>query len=93
MQTSERFLDGVASTIAQAIARPADTPGIHRSLLQGVKLHPYITIKVLTIGAEKAPLLVIDNVTDADALVDDGGVAAVHSDRAILPGHSRARTA
>jgi hypothetical protein len=34
-----------------------------------VKLHPYITIKVLTIGAEKAPLLVIDNVTDADALV------------------------
>ena len=34
-----------------------------------MKLHPYITLKVLTIGAEKAPLLVIDNVTDADALV------------------------
>lgn len=34
-----------------------------------MKLHPYITIKVLTIGAEKGPLLVIDNVTDADALV------------------------
>lgn len=34
-----------------------------------MKLHPYITLKVLSIGAEKAPLLVIDNVTDADALV------------------------
>jgi hypothetical protein len=34
-----------------------------------VKLHPYITLKVLTVGVEKAPLLVIDNLTDADALV------------------------
>jgi hypothetical protein len=34
-----------------------------------VELHPYIALNVLTIGAEKAPLLVIDNVTDADALV------------------------
>lgn len=34
-----------------------------------MELHPYISLKVLTIGAERAPLLVIDNVTDADALV------------------------
>jgi hypothetical protein len=34
-----------------------------------MKLHPHIAVNVLTVGAEKAPLLVIDNVTDADALV------------------------
>ncbi len=51
-----------------------------------MKLHPHITLNVLTIGAEKAPLLVIDNVTDADALVATASTLPFTSASRYYPG-------
>jgi hypothetical protein len=51
-----------------------------------VKLHPHIALNVLTIGAEKAPLLVIDNVTDADALVATASTLPFTSTSPYYPG-------
>jgi hypothetical protein len=51
-----------------------------------VKLHPYISLNVLTVGAEKAPLLVIDNVTDADALVATASTLPFTSMTGYYPG-------
>jgi hypothetical protein len=40
-------------------------------------LHPQLRIQRLTIGAEQAPLLVIDNlVANADELVEDAAASA-----------------
>jgi Family of unknown function (DUF6445) len=51
-----------------------------------MELHPYITLNVLTVGAERAPLLVIDNVTDADALVAIAATAPFTATARYYPG-------
>lgn len=49
-------------------------------------LHPCISVRQLTIGVEKAPLLVIDDVTDADELVAAAGCQRFTASTRYYPG-------